>query len=155
MNKKFENQNIALLLLAIFSGGTLAFLVLDNMLVNLSFSLHQNTFLDTYAIILSNASASVLPIWFGALFVGSGFLTFSKRLRKFFGGEKRLYCHSAILFFTSALITTWLMFVSAFPFLQEKFGDDTTTIPLLSILILQIYIFILSVGELLRRKFAK
>ena len=43
MNKKFENQNIALLLLAIFYGGTLAFSVLDNILMNLSFSLHQNT----------------------------------------------------------------------------------------------------------------
>ena len=155
MNKKFENQNIALLLLAIFYGGTLAFSVLDNILMNLSFSLHQNTSLYTYAIIFSSASSLVLPIWFGALFVGSGILTFSKRLRKFFGGEKRLYCHSTILFFTSALITTWLMFVSAFPFLQEKFGDGATIITLLSILIPQLYIFILSVGELLRRKFAK
>ena len=155
MNKKFENQNIALLLLAILSGGALAIIISHITLNNFWFSLYGDNNFTSYAILSSSIPTLVLPAWIGALFIGSGILTFSKKLREFFGGEKRLYCHSTILFFASALITTWLMFVSAFPFLQEKFGDGATTIPLLSILILQIYIFILSVGELLRRKFEK
>lgn len=153
MNKKFENQNIALLLLAILSGGALALIISHITLDNFWFSLYGDDNFTLYAILSSSIPTLVLPAWIGTLFIGSGILTFSKKLREFFGGEKRIYCHSATLFFTSALIITWTMIVSAFPFLREKFDIYATATPALLIIISQIYILLLSAGELLRRKF--
>lgn len=155
MNKKFENQNIALLLLAILSGGALTLIISHIALDNFWFSLYVDNNFVFYAILLSGIPTLVLPAWIGTLFIGSGILTFSKKLREFFGGEKRIYCHSAILFFTSALIITWTMIVSAFPFLREEFDIYATATPTLLIIISQIYILLLSAGELLRRKFEK
>ena len=155
MNKKFENQNIALLLLAILSGGALAIIISHITLNNFWFSLYGDNNFTSYAILSSSIPTLVLPAWIGALFIGSGILTFSKKLREFFGGEKRTYLHSRILFIASVLIVVWTMIVSAFPFLHEKFDIYATATPTLLIIISQIYILILSVGELLRRKFEK